>query len=212
MPAKLKVPVGKRFGRLTVVGDAPTRGKRTHWRVICDCGTELEVACGNVSYGVATSCRCKRAEHLRRLNKTHGMSTTAEYKIWQGIKNRCTNKNYSLYKDYGGRGIQISEQWAASFTAFIDHVGPRPSKAHSIDRVDNSKGYEPGNVKWSTKVEQNNNTRRNIVVSVDGSERSLSDACRYLDRDYDTVYKRVRYGWSLHDAVMKPTPRGWRQQ
>jgi hypothetical protein len=72
---------------------------------------------------------------------------------------RCTNPKFKQFKDYGGRGISLYPEWQVSFQRFIDHIGPRPSKHHSVDRIDNSKGYEPGNVRWATSKEQTVNKR-----------------------------------------------------
>jgi len=89
----------------------------------------------------------------------HGLSQTPEYKCWQQIKARCLNPNHIAYAEYGGRGITISSSWENDFQAFLAHVGERPSSKHSLDRIKNELGYEPGNVCWATKEEQNNNRR-----------------------------------------------------
>lgn len=97
--------------------------------------------------------------------KTHGLSRNPDgsrtylYQAWSAIKQRCLNTKSQQYPLYGGRGITVCQEWADSFDAFRLHVGERPSSAHSIDRVDNSRGYEPGNVRWATKSEQLHNQR-----------------------------------------------------
>lgn len=90
----------------------------------------------------------------------HGLSQTPEYKCWQQIKARCLNANHKAYPDYGGRGVTVSPEWVDDFRAFLAYVGPRPSDQHSLDRFPNHNGnYEPGNVRWATAEEQNNNRR-----------------------------------------------------
>ena len=89
----------------------------------------------------------------------HGLSSTPEYHCWQQILARCLRPNHAAYPDYGGRGITVYAGWVKDFMAFLEHVGPRPSSQHSLDRVDNSKGYEPHNCRWATRIEQNNNRR-----------------------------------------------------
>lgn len=89
----------------------------------------------------------------------HGLSQTPEYKCWQQIKARCLNPNHRAFPHYGGRGIIICPEWESDFLAFLEHVGPRPSPKHSLDRKDVEGDYEPGNVRWATDVEQNNNQR-----------------------------------------------------
>lgn len=96
-------------------------------------------------------------------NFKHGMIGTPEYKTWARMKNRCFNVGGPDYPNYGGRGITVCEEWRSDFMAFFNHVGPRPTPKHSIDRIDNDKGYEPGNVRWATVAEQNLN-RRPIVT------------------------------------------------
>lgn len=77
----------------------------------------------------------------------HGMAKSAEYKIWSGIIQRCTNPKRECYDRYGGDGVTICDEWRESFVAFYRHVGPRPSKKYTLDRIKNSLGYEPGNVR-----------------------------------------------------------------
>jgi hypothetical protein len=90
----------------------------------------------------------------------HGLSQTPEYKCWQQIKARCLNPSHKAYPDYGGRGVALFAGWINDFQAFLAHVGHRPSDDHSLDRYPNHDGnYEPGNVRWATTVEQNNNRR-----------------------------------------------------
>ena len=82
-----------------------------------------------------------------------------EYYVWRGMKSRCYNKNNPSYKNYGGRGIQVCDEWRNSFLTFFADVGPRPTPRHSIDRIDNGNGYEPSNVRWATWCEQALNRR-----------------------------------------------------
>lgn len=84
---------------------------------------------------------------------------TPEYRAWADAKYRCFNPNAADYYKYGGRGITMCDEWRNDFDAFLEHIGPRPSAKHSLDRVDNERGYEPGNVRWATKSQQNINRR-----------------------------------------------------
>jgi hypothetical protein len=89
----------------------------------------------------------------------HGLSKTSEYRSWAMMKNRCFNQNSPGFEHYGGRGITVFEDWIFDFKKFFDYVGLKPSRLHSLDRIDNSGNYEPGNVRWATPIQQANNKR-----------------------------------------------------
>jgi hypothetical protein len=86
-----------------------------------------------------------------------------EYGVWRAMRDRCNRPNNKKYSDYGGRGIGVCKEWNKSFEAFYAHLGPRPSKDHSIERMDNDGNYEPGNVKWATRSEQMKNRRGKVI-------------------------------------------------
>jgi len=96
---------------------------------------------------------------LAKGNTKHGMRHTAEYDTWCKIKSRCLNPNNKDYEEYAGRGITISKKWINDFMAFYLHIGKKPEGKYSIDRIDNDKGYIPGNVRWATDSEQQLNKR-----------------------------------------------------
>lgn len=93
---------------------------------------------------------------------THGHAAvdSPEYRAWRHANQRCHYARHPQFASYGGRGIRMCDEWRKDFTAFLRHVGPRPSKDHSLDRIDNDKGYEPGNVRWATRSEQARNRRK----------------------------------------------------
>lgn len=132
----------------------------------------------------------KRGWH-GRLVPMHGRSRTAEYRAWEAMIQRCTNPRCRIYAYYGGRGITVSATWRRSFEAFYAHMGPRP-RGHSLERIDNERGYEPGNCKWATKPEQQNNTRWAKRVTVMDVSLSVTEAARALGVKRQAIYDRVR--------------------
>jgi len=148
---------------------------------------------------------CQCPAHSRKPTEHTDECFDTEYGIWAGIKSRCTNPGDARYKWYGARGITMCSEWQLSCTAFLQHVGKRPSRAHSIDRIDNERGYEPGNLRWATPTEQNRNTRATIRYEYNGQSKTLAEWAEEHGLTYDQVYQRVeKYGWTLDKALTTP--------
>lgn len=125
------------------------------------------------------------------------MSKSRIYRIWAGIKTRCFNLNYLGYKDYGGRGIKMFEGWIHDFQSFYEYVSKLENfgkEGYSLDRIDNNGNYEPGNLRWATKKEQQRNTRRNILVEYNGEKIILADAAQKVNIDAETLRSRMKAG------------------
>lgn len=205
---------GQTFGRLTVLrreGSGAYRdGKKfAKWRCLCVCGVEIVTVGTELRNGSVRSCGCLRSD-LRRTrpgNLIHGMWRSPIYAIWRSAKRRCTDPEHPQYPSYGGRGITICPEWAASFQAFYNHIGPRPSADHSLDRIDNDRGYEPGNVRWATREEQASNKRTNRIVEYDGDRTTVTRLARRVGLEPSIVRNRMSRGWSVNDAVSRPVTR-----
>jgi hypothetical protein len=138
------------------------------------------------------------------MNLKHGMKYTPEYMAWNMMKQRCLNPKHKAYPGYGGRGIKICARWVASFECFLADVGERPSSDLSLDRWPDKNGnYEPGNVRWATRLEQTNNRRNNRTVTFRDQEMSLADAVRASGTlvSSDTVRQRIDRGWSIEKSM-----------
>lgn len=176
--------VGEDFDRLRVESVerrkcGPSQNRRTFMHCVCECGTRCVVELGNLLARRTRSCGCLMWENLRDNLHTHGQSRMdirhEGYNTWAGIIQRCTNPKSKAFKDYGGRGITVCEMWRCSFEAFMDDMGPKPSPSMTIERKDNSLGYEPGNCVWATRVEQARNTRRNRWIEFQGERFILKE-------------------------------------
>lgn len=129
-----------------------------------------------------------------------------EWQAFRGMINRCENPRVRSYPRYGGRGIKVCEMWRNNYAAFLAHVGRRPSPRHSIDRIDPNRNYEPGNVRWATSLEQQNNRRNTRRVVVGGREIPLCDAVRAFGSvvHHEAVWVRIKTGWDPVVALTTP--------
>ena len=187
--------IGKTYGRLTVV-------KRTGRRVLCkcSCGTTKEVDRFSVLRGDTQSCGCLQKERTRETSTTHGGHRLPEYRVWRNILSRCYNKNDPRYDRYGGRGITVYSGWRRSFEAFLRDVGPRPGFGYSIDRIDNDRGYEPGNMRWATAKEQARNRSTNKLVTHNNKTQTIAEWAEELELEFPTLARRLRR-WPVEKAL-----------
>lgn len=164
---------------------------------ICECGKIKTVDSRNLLGGKSKSCGCLRKE----LHTTHGMSRegSREYSCWLAIRQRCLNPNDPRFKDYGGRGISLCERWL-DFENFLKDMGPRPAGC-SIDRSDNSLGYQPDNCRWATRKQQQNNTRRCVVLTFGGESMTATQWAERIGIKPHTLLTRIKRGWSTEKAL-----------
>lgn len=201
--------IGKRFTRLLVVNYAGQKNHTTMWHCRCDCGKEKTVAGISLTRGRAKSCGCLRSEQLVKRFTKHGMSSggriQAEFRIWIGLIRRCTDPNDVSYPLYGGRGIKVCRRWLESAANFVADMGLRPSRHHSIDRIDNNGDYEPGNCRWATRVQQARNTRRSRMLTFRGVTKPLPVWAEEVGISQKTLASRLNLmKWSVEEALTRP--------
>lgn len=154
-----RIPLeGSRFGRLAVIEKVSVNGKETFYKCICDCGQAKTVRSVSLRNGDTQSCGCLRQEKMADKQIKHGLYRSPSYNSWRAMLARCKSTKHRQFKDYGGRGIQVCQDWQRSFESFISAMGERP-KGTSLDRIDTNGNYEPSNCRWSTTAEQNRNKR-----------------------------------------------------
>ena len=186
---------GKKFNRLTVIGfeGRDWQGK-ARWRCRCDCGNETVVEGYNLTSGHVKSCGCLNIESIISRSKTHGHSRTGEsiYSVWKEMKARCDNPNNHAYKNYGGRGISVCDEWEASFQSFYDwSMSNGYDIGLTIDRTDNDGGYSPDNCRWATRLEQANNRRICRKIVFNNEQHTISEWSRILGVKYSKLLDRI---------------------
>ena len=184
---------GVRFGALTVIRDAPTSGPRRALECRCDCGAIKVIMYSNLAR--QKSCGCLRG--------THGLAKTPEYTAWVNMNRRCHYPPDPSYWRYGGRGIIVCDEWRHNFAAFYSEIGPRPSALHSLDRIDNNRGYESRNVRWATDAEQKRNMRKNVWLTHEGRTMVLRDWATETGLKQMTIRSRLRVGMSAGEALSR---------
>ena len=204
--------IGRRFGRLVVIQLASGR-ERTHVDCACDCGRQVVVPRASLAGTKlhTRSCGCLRREKAREVRLKHGHSPwgarpSRVYGIWTDMKKRCANSNSNRWEDYGGRGIEVCQRWN-EFSNFLADMGEPPTAEHSLDRIDVNGRYEPSNCRWASRMEQAANTRANKVLSYRGENLHIAEWARRLNVSASLISQRIILGWSVEDALTKPSQR-----
>lgn len=205
MPKRLEI-AGERYGRLVALRFDRMVNYKSFWWFRCDCGKELSAMTSNVRRGNTTSCGCYHSELMSVVKTTHGHrrggKTTLTRKSYEHAKSRCHCPTNHKYQQYGARGILMCDEWRNDFLAFVRDMGEAPPGT-TIDRIDNDKGYEPGNCRWATPHQQSRNLRTNIWVEYDGRRMILKDFAATMGVDYLLLYKRVRRGQTPLEAATR---------
>lgn len=200
--------IGNRYGRLTVISDAPPNDRwnrrRVHCR--CDCGDTRSYELSAVRTGNTASCGCAVRERIAQVTYSHGQRGSMAYQSWASAKQRCTNPNNPAYPRYGGRGVVMCDRWLHDFAAFFADMGERPSPLHTLDRRDNEGQYSPDNCRWATSQQQNENKRSNRVITHNGESLTITAWGRRLKMSPNTIHQRLADSFSV-EAALTPNPK-----
>jgi hypothetical protein len=197
MPA-FKDLLGKSFGKWLVVGYGGSESGFTRWVCVCECGTERAVFSNSLLSGRSTSCGCAITPRVAHGHKCGGQQSPT-YMTWRAMLRRCGDSKSACFKDYGGRGIKVCEQWK-SFEAFLSDMGERP-KGKNLDRIDCDGDYTVENCRWTTNKENNNNRRNNRRLEFNGQTLTVSQWADVLGIRPATIYTRLFRGDSIEQAL-----------
>lgn len=206
--------VGYVFGRLTVVGRATVPSKPwQRWLCHCECGNEVATATGALTDGLTQSCGCLHRDrmlenppHLKH-GHTVGRNFSVEYKAWQSMLHRVRGDDPRHKIRYVDRGIKACDRWLGSegFENFLADMGPKPSPKHTLDRINNDGGYEPGNCRWATWAVQRRNRGGCRLVTYDGKTQTVTDWAEQIGIKPATLYARLNSGWPVKETLSTPT-------
>lgn len=200
--------VGNKYGHLLVLKSLGNNGKGHYKSLVkCDCGKIYSVIDTELIYGRRLGChKCSAS------NKTHGKTNTKLFNIWQSMKQRCYDKNCKSYKDYGGRGIKVCDEWNNNFISFYGWAMENGYEGKlSIDRIDVNGNYEPSNCRWANVMQQANNKRNNVKIIYKNKEYTIAELSRKTNVNYELLRRRIKMGWNVENAVKEPAIKGRNQ-
>lgn len=189
-----KSDIGKKHNKLLVLKEE-IRKNETYCYCKCDCGNEKWICKASVKQNI--SCGCGGGKYKQ--NRKNPI-----YSTWSNQKDRCYNKNCYNWKDYGGRGITMFEPWKNNFLDWLKYVESLPyygCSDRTLDRIDNNKGYEPGNLRWATKKEQANNKRNIPKITFDSKTHSVAEWSVIIGISPGTIHQRLKLGWSIEKTL-----------
>jgi len=194
--------IGKTYGLLTVLAETKQKGYNRYVLVRCNCESIKSkiVYLGDLRRGHTTSCGCVQKAVVRSARTAHGLYKHRLYGIWAQMLSRCQNPKASKYENYGGRGIAVCKSWQ-TLENFLADMGPTYAEGLSLERKDNSKGYNPENCEWATRAEQNRNKRSNINITLNGKTQCFKDWCAELGLNYGTAKARMSRGKTPEQAL-----------
>lgn len=207
---------GEKIGRLTVIKRVENnKANNAQWLCQCECGKEIITTTANLKRRHSKSCGCLRKEHTSGINNNfykHGMYNTKLYQTWHNMKQRCFNKNSSHYKNYGGRGIKVCDEWLEFMNFYNWAMSNEYSEELTIDRIDVNGNYEPDNCRWVDNKTQCNNKRNNHLITYNGKTHTMMEWSRLLNIKYDVLRFRLKRGWDIEKALTERIKNGDRKK
>lgn len=203
MARKPELIPGDKYGMLTCIGKDPSRKRRYFFK--CECGNVKSILGYEVKKGNTVSCGCRRKWLLQgNVHRTHGDCYTRLYGTWQNMRRRCETPSATFYRDYGGRGITICDEWLdyQAFKEWALNNGYRDDL--TIDRIDVNGNYEPSNCRWVTQKVQANNTRRNHRITYNGETHTLSEWSEITGIGRKLIAWRIEHWGSVERAFLTP--------
>lgn len=210
---RVNIQEGDKYGRLTILKEIEPvilpYGTYRQFLCKCDCGNETTTTLNLLRQGKKKSCGCLFKERNPKILKpksriTYKMENTRLYHIWCGMKQRCYNKNKKGYKNYGGRNIQICDEWLKFENFYSWAISNGYEDNLTIDRIDSNGNYEPSNCRWASWKQQENNKRTNRYITVKGETKTLSEWSRVTGLGKETIRWRLENGWGI-DKIFQPS-------
>lgn len=190
---------------ITILARAPNKKGRTMYYCLCHCGNLFKTSQSHLYDGHTTSCGCIHKINASILFTTHGKTGTRLRGIWNNMKTRCYNKHYYQYKDWGGRGVEICNEWLNDFQTFYEWAINNGYKENlSIDRIDVNGNYEPNNCRWVDTKTQANNKRNNVKITYNGMTKTISEWADYLGVNRNAFSSRVKRKWDIDRVFNQP--------
>lgn len=209
MPKRLDL-VGQTFGLLTVQSFAyySREKKKAYWNCICKCGKQTVVSTLCLRHGDTKSCGCYGDLVRKKFGGHHITHSYSHHPIcntYYNMKGRCCNKNDDAYKNYGGRGIKVCDEWLNNSSAFVEwSLSNGWKEGLTLDRIDVNGNYEPNNCRWITRKEQMNNKRNSRFISYNGTSKTISQWAELFGIKYHVLIDRINKGWSVEEALTTP--------